>query len=215
MELQRVCNGGILLKLDGTSLLLDGLCSQVGPYMGTPELIYQSLLADPPEMLCFTHRHPDHFSEPLAADFQKKTLRPICGPERLPFAENFGAKKVGNVQITPIKSRHLGKTEPDLTHVSFVIEGSQCLWFMGDAAPAQWRNRTDLPRPHVIVAPFAYAATESAWKLTSSLTDRVVLVHMPSPQQDPHGLWPMVQSVIKQYEHPQVWIPEIGQKIVL
>jgi len=159
MEIQRTANAGVCLKMDGVTILLDGLCERVEGYLPTPGAIAEQLLVSPPDLLAFTHRHADHCSEALLLPYRKQNLRPILGPELL----HMGAVNVGNVTITPIASRHLGKVEPGLQHVSFIIEGSRCVWFMGDAAPIQWKNRTDLPWPDVLIAPYAYGNTKAAW----------------------------------------------------
>ena len=153
MEIQRTANAGVLLKMDGVSILLDGLCDGIDIYSPTPAAIADSLLNCPPDVLAFTHNHPDHYSEALLLPYRKRNLRPILGPEYLPME----GMRVGEVTIRPVPSRHIGKAEPGLAHHSFIIEGSQCVWFMGDAAPLQWKNRTDLPKPDVLIGPFAYA----------------------------------------------------------
>ena len=113
----------------------------------------------------------------------------------------------------PVESRHLGKVEPGLQHVSYIIEGSQCVWFVGDAAPIQWKNRNDLPHPDVLIAPYAYGNTKAAWELSCSLTDRMVLLHLPPRKADPYGLWNTVEQTVGNGKDSSVWIPEIGEKI--
>ena len=208
MEIQRTANAGVLLKLDGVSLLLDGLCDGVLEYLPTPYEIAEALLVDPPDALVFTHNHPDHCSHALLLPYRKQNLRPILGPEYLP-AEGL---RVGEVSITPISSRHLGKTEPGLDHHSYIIRGSKCVWFMGDAAPMQWKGRTDIPKPDVLIAPYAYANTKAAWELTCALADRVVLLHLPDRNNDPHCLWQCVEAVAA---HGKIkpWIPNIGETV--
>lgn len=117
--------------------------------------------------------------------------------------------RIGEVTITPVPSRHIGKTEQGLTHHSFVIQGSQCVWFMGDAAPLQWKDRSDLPKPDVLIGPFAYANTKTAWDLTCSLTDKVVLLHLPDKNNDPYGLWKAVESTANGATN--LYIPKIGE----
>ena len=205
MEIQRTANAGVLLKLDGVSILLDGLCDRVEGYLPTPPAIADRLLVNPPDLLAFTHCHADHCSEALLLPYRKQNLRPILGPEYLPIE----GMRVGEVTITPVASRHIGKTEPGLIHHSFVIQGSQCVWFMGDAAPLQWKNRTDLPKPDVLIAPYAYANTKSAWELTCSLAEKVVLLHLPERNNDPYGLWPAVESTT--VGATNLYIPKIGE----
>ena len=36
MEIRRTANAGVLLKLDGVSILMDGVCREVKPYPATP-----------------------------------------------------------------------------------------------------------------------------------------------------------------------------------
>lgn len=215
MEIQRTANAGVLLKMDGVSILLDGLCSRVEPYLATPNTIRDRLLENPPDILAFTHSHADHFDASLASIFHQKTLRPIVGPENLPSATVFGPISLGKVTLRPVSSRHLGKVEKDIQHVSYVIQGEKCVWFLGDASPLQWQGRGELPRPDVMIVPYAYALTKSAWKLTCSMTEHVILLHLPERENDPYGLWSMVENTTKDSCAVDLQIPALGQTILL
>ena len=213
MEIQRTANAGVLLKMDGVQVLLDGFCRSVGPYLATPDHIGKQLLADPPDLLAFTHAHEDHFDPALVSQYRKQTLRPVLGPENLPFGTTLRGVAVGGVSVQPVKSRHIGKEYFHIPHVSFVIQGSKTVWFLGDAVPSQWhaiRERAD-----VIVAPFAYGLSDSAWNMTCSLADSVVLVHMPMRENDPAGLWPQVESVTGGACPGKLYLPGIGQNILI
>ena len=207
MEIQRTANAGVLLKLDGVSILLDGLCDGIDIYLPTPPAIADSLLADLPDVLAFTHNHPDHYSEALLLPYRKQNLRPIYGAEYLPMEE----MRVGEVTIIPVPSRHIGKTEPGLAHHSLIVKGSKCVWFMGDAAPLQWKNRTDLPKPDVLIAPYAYANTRAAWELSNTLADKIVLLHLPERNNDPYGLWQAVESTTA--DATNLYIPKVGETV--
>ncbi len=207
MQIQRTANAGVLLSLDGIRILLDGLADPVEGYLPTPEALAKELLDDPPDILAFTHCHKDHCSEALLLPYRKQNLRPILGPK---FLLN-GPVQVEDVTITPIISRHLGRAEPGLEHVSYVIQGSRCVWFMGDAAPMQWKGRMDLPRPDLLIGPYAYANTKSAWELTRSLTDKVMLLHLPPRQKDPYSLWNAVEQTTADREDITLWLPKIGE----
>ena len=211
MEIQRTANAGVLLKLDGVSVLLDGLCDGVENYLSTPPAIARQMLENPPDILAFTHYHADHCSESLVLPYRKQNLRPILGPESL----HLGSVRIGEVSITGIESRHLGKVEPGLQHVSYVIEGRQCVWFLGDAAPVQWKNRTDLPRPDLLIVPYAYGNTKSAWELTCSLADKVVILHLPDRNADFYGLRHTVEQTTTNGGKATLWIPEMGEWICI
>ena len=210
MEIQRTANAGVCLKMDGVSILLDGLCDRIEGYLPTPPEIAQQLQENLPDLLAFTHYHKDHCSRALLQPYRKENLRPILGPECL----SQGAVRVGEVTVTPVESRHLGRIEPGLAHISFIIQGGQCVWFMGDAAPIQWKNRTDLPKPDVIIAPYAYGNTKSAWELTCSLTDKVVLLHLPEKGKDPYGLWDGAEITTRGTTQ-KLWIPQMGETVVI
>ena len=211
MRVSRVSNAGVLLELDGVKILLDGFCTDAGPYLATPDHLVDSLMADPADLLAFTHAHHDHFNAQLAEQYRKQTLRPVLGPENLPFGTTFKGVALGGVSILPVKSRHIGKEYFHVPHVSFDIEGSKSVWFLGDAVPSQWLNVTR--KADVIIAPFAYALSDSAWRMTCQLADTVVLVHMPLRENDPAQLWPQVEAVTGKNCPVQLYIPAIGETI--
>ena len=210
MELQRTANAGVRLTMDGVSILLDGLADRVEGYLPTPSAIADRLLTSPPDALVFTHYHKDHCSDALLLPYRKQNLRPIYGPESL----HLGGIRIGEVTITPVESRHLGKTEPGLIHTSYILQGSKCVWFMGDAAPFQWKNRSDLPKPDVLVAPYAYGNTKAVWDMTCSLTNNVVLLHLPEKEKDIYGLWESVETTTRGTS-VNLWIPQIGETILI
>lgn len=209
MEIQRTGNAGVLLSLDGASILLDGLCDRIEGYLPTPPAMATALLDNPPDLLAFTHYHKDHCSPALLSPYRNENLRPILGPESL----LEGSVQVGEVTVTPVASRHLGKIEPGMEHVSYIITGSHCVWFMGDAAPSQWKNRTDLPKADVLIAPYAYANTKATWELTQSLAEKVILLHLPERDKDPYQLWVGVETTIRNAAN--VWIPQLGETITI
>ena len=206
MEIQRICNAGILVKLDGVSILLDGLCEGLDGYLPTPPELRQAFLDNPPDLLAFTHNHPDHCSDALLLPYRNEKHRPIFGPVSFPVER----MRVGEVTVTAVETRHLGKTEPGLRHYSFVIEGSKCLWFMGDASPMHLKKMAAFPKPDVLVVPYAYANTPAAWELTQSVCPNVVvLLHLPEKSRDPYGLWQQVGETTA--DAVNLWIPEIRE----
>ena len=211
MRISRVSNAGVLLELDGVKILLDGFCTGHGPYLATPVPVRESLLADPPDMLAFTHDHPDHFDGETVEQYRKQTLRPVLGPENLPYRTSSKGLAVGGVSVLPVKSRHIGKEYFHVPHTSFAVTGSKSVWFLGDAVPSQWHAVKETC--DVIIAPFAYALSDAAWRMTCQLARHVVLVHMPLKENDPDRLWPQVEAVTGAYAGVQLHIPAIGETI--
>ncbi len=211
MKLRRTACAGVLLELDGKRFLLDGVGQALAPYQATPMDIRQQLMENPPDAVLLTHKHPDHYDGSFLSWFRENASGPILGPGDIPLAKQ-GAERVGPVEITPVASRHIGRSDGS-AHRSFLLQGSQCLWFLGDSSPQQWRSRLALPRPDVLIAPYAYAIG-SSWKLTKSLGARaIVLLHLPEREKDSCGLWEAVEATTQ--GDPTLYIPALGQEINL
>jgi L-ascorbate metabolism protein UlaG (beta-lactamase superfamily) len=119
--------------------------------------------------------------------------------------------QVGAVRITPVHSRHIGVAGKDTQHASFIIEGSACIWFTGDASPSQW-GRLSLPKPDVLIVPYAYCNTPAAWAATKALGAKIiVLLHMPARSDDSIGLWPAVENTVG--ENRNLFIPAMNETV--
>ena len=215
MEIRRTANAGVLLKLDGVTILLDGVCREVKPYPATPPEERELLSRCYPDVVAFTHSHKDHYDPAFAAEYIRQTGGVILGPEDLPgIRASMSPVSTNGVTVTPIPSRHIGAAGKTTPHVSFIIQGTKCVWFLGDAAPSQWRTRQDLPKPDVLIVPYAYANTPAGWSAARNLGAKAyVLVHMPEREQDTIGLWNAVETVAAQAEN--LIVPQMGQTLML
>lgn len=205
LTLTRTANAGVLLCMDGKKILLDGVCGHVAPYKATPDAVKTALSKAYPDLVAVTHRHEDHCDPLFEEGYRKATARSVIDP-------SFTGQKIqeGTITLHVIPSRHIGKADCD--HVSFVLEGSQCVWFMGDASPNQWKNRTELPRPDLLICPYAYASTEASWRMTQSLgAKKTVLLHLPDRGEDPFGLWDAVEQTAG--GNSAVFIPKMEEFI--
>ena len=211
MDCRRTANAGVLITLDGTTILLDGVNRPTAYYESTPDAEKENLYTCSPDIIAFTHGHIDHFDRNFAQTLYHKTLRSILGPEGL-LKEGGICQPVqaGSVTVTPIPSRHIGKAGQGVAHVSYLIEGSQTILFTGDAAPQQFRDL----QVDVLIAPYAYATTPSSWKLSAGIAKTMILLHLPPRDTDPAGLWDAVTQTT-QAPGPKLSIPKIGEHIVL
>lgn len=204
MKILRTCNAGILLELDGVSILLDGVCEELAPYLPVPEELRRQLTERFPDALAFTHRHKDHYHEAYAKAYQNATLRLVFKPES-PLSG-----QIGGVKLRGVSTRHIGRV--DIPHAGYIIEGSKTVWFTGDASPMSWKRLEGLPRPDVAVITYAYALTEAAWRQVKSWgAAHIVLLHLPDRRNDSHGLWSAVEEVTS--GDPALHIPEIGEEL--
>ena len=204
MEIKRTANAGVLLKMDGKSVLIDGVCGSFPPYLETPQSIKEELCKNPPDALLITHTHPDHFDLPFFESY-KKTFRTYLGAEGQAFYENDG------IRITAVKTRHIGKNDGE--HYSFVIEGSKIVWFMGDASPNELVKLKSFTSPDVLIIPYAYVITPSALKMTEDIGAKLnIILHLPNREEDSFGLW---QEIEKANLNSRFIIPEICDNLVI
>ena len=204
MIIKRTANAGVLLGIDNVSVLLDGVCRELPPYLGTPDLLREELENNFPDVVAFTHRHKDHFDESYAKNYETLALRSVIGPEFSILRE------VNDLKIHSVPTRHIGKV--DIQHTSFVIEGSECVWFMGDASPLELKKFSEFRKPDVIIVPYAYAISASAWRSTKNTGAKtIVLLHLPLREDDPYGLWQAVEEVTQNDECLKIL--QIGQEI--
>ncbi len=205
MRFVRTANAGGILSLDGKEILLDGVCDPSGPYLGTPKPMDWQLSKLPISCIAWTHFHPDHCRK---AFYGEMAFTP--GVTQL-SPENPGLWQAENVTVTPLPSRHLGKSL--CPHQSYLITGSQRILFTGDAAPTQWQQLQDVD---VLIAPYAYANSPAAWKRVRAMgVKKAVIIHLPPKEKDSFGLWEGVSAVTADEQEIAVYFPEIGEKITL
>lgn len=208
MDLRRTANAGVLLELDGVTILLDGVCREVKPYPATPPWIKAELTENIPDIVAFTHNHKDHYDPDFAAKaLQKNGV--ILGPADC--RGTMSPLTVSGVRITPIPSRHIGAAGREVKHASFLIEGSKRVLFTGDATPTQWKA---LPKVDVLIAPYAYCNTPSAWAAAQKLGYKLVLLHMPKREDDTIGLWSAVRTTVGENTQ-NLSIPQINETITI
>lgn len=209
MKIRRTANAGVLLELDGVSILLDGVCREVKPYPATPPEERQRLLTEFPDAVAFTHSHKDHYDPAYAAEYMRQTGRAVFAPEGI-RGGTMENGKIGTVTILPVPCRHIGAAGKDTPHAGFVITGSKCIWFTGDSSPTTWKGREDLPKPGVVIVPYAYCNTPTSWAFTKSLGAKVILLHIPKREEDTIGLWSAVETTLG---NDLIYIPEISETI--
>ena len=205
----------MLLKLDGISILMDGVCREIKPYPATPPEERAAICASYPDMVCYTHSHKDHYDPTFAAEYQKQTGGVILGPADLPgCTSSMDCLTVETVTVTAVQSRHIGGAGKTVSHASFIVKGSSCIWFLGDSSPLLWKDRGDLPKPDVLMVPYAYTTTSTGWNITRSLgAKKVILLHMPKRDEDSIGLWAATEATTGL--PGDLLIPEMGQTMML
>lgn len=215
MEIRRTANAGVLLKLDGVSILMDGVCREIKPYPATPPEERAAICLSYPDVVCYTHAHKDHYDPTFAAEYQKQTGGVILGPADLPGCNSaMDSITFGGVTVRTLQSRHIGAAGKSVTHASFIVSGSQCIWFLGDSSPLLWKDRPDLPKPDALLVPYAYTTTPTGWAIAQSLgAKKIILLHMPKRENDSIGLWAATEATTGLPDH--LLTPQMGETIIL
>ncbi len=202
-----------MLELDGKRILLDGVCEGFEAYLPTPEQLRKALQQQPPDALAYTHRHPDHYDGLFVSDYLQNTAGPVLGPADIPCAVTE-PMQLDSVLITPVASRHIGRTDGCL-HRSYVLQGSRCVWFMGDASPLHWQKNAIAPKPDVIIAPYGFLLSKGWEYCKNTGAKAVIVVHMPLRENDPYNLWGALEQTLVDRSGPAVYIPAMGENVVV
>ena len=190
MKITRTSNAGVLVELDGMSILLDGVCEGLYPYLPTPDSLKTMLVEHLPDVVAFTHTHKDHYDDNYVKFYKNEKLRSFFGPE-LSLIESVS----NEITLQVIPTRHIGKF--NIQHASFVIRGSKTILFTGDASPLVWKNIELENSPDILIVPYAYALSAPAFRITKSFeAKKIILVHMPDKNDDPQKLWPTVSEMV-------------------
>ncbi len=202
MTITRTANAGVLLEMDDVSVLLDGICGEVPPYPATPQAIRERLYDTLPQAVAFTHTHIDHYDQHFAQHFMNTTGKEIVSPA------GCREMQVENVRIQSLDTRHMGRN--DVEHISLVLTGSKCVWFMGDASPTAFKQMETFPKPDVLMVPFAYLNSKSSVETTKRMGAKwIVALHMPDVSNDVYQIRETVQNCIA--NEPHIRILEIGE----
>ena len=170
------------------------------------------LISCPPDMVLFTHNHADHFDP----DYCREIESPIYATEQV--ADELSGRMqtektagTGKVRVHPVLTRHMGHYGKTTQHQSYVVEGSQTVWFLGDASPMELRKFTSFSKPDVLLIPYPYISTPTALSIVEAyLPCKIVLLHMPLPENDPESIWQIVDPGLE-YLKAYLYVPKMGE----
>lgn len=215
-------NAGAVLYLGGLCIWADVL-NEENPdgYEVLSEAHFQRLLQDPafrPDLLLFTHRHPDHFSEKRLT----KTLEVF--PDVLVFIGG-DTKNVpssfddGPVRISVIPLPHDGKAYSDVENDAFLLESYEgAVLIAGDCPVAcpellraiqKWSSRgaeTSVRKLDLALLNFPWLSLGKGRKALFSMDPgRVLFYHLPAPENDVFGYRLQAERMLSMYRKGREW----------
>lgn len=180
-------NAGIALEMGDLVFWIDALHERkVSGFSTLDEALRKRIFSGEfpkPDLLLYTHLHPDHYSESLTRQARKMypDLRVILPGD----GECFNC---GDVRVSYLKTAHEGAQFADVSHHSILLECSgKRVFISGDCALAE---------PALKGADYDLAVLDFPWLtlrkgrdfLTqNSVAKRVVLYHLPFAEDDVNG----------------------------
>lgn len=209
IEVVYTANAGLMLSVNNTHLLIDGLCKEERLiYTDTPEELADKIITGTAPFenihaLIYTHAHPDHFSASMTDALLKnhRETRLIAGTEVLkqltalsqdaaiPLAHSK-ALEFGALSIQPIKTKHINREKDEVEHYTYLIEISGVtICVLGDAEPETDNFSAIDFSAHSVdlaIAPFPYLSTFRGQRIIRDLIKpkKMIAVHFPSKEKD-------------------------------
>ena len=206
LRITKTCNAGVLIEYGSARALFDGVCGEVPPYAGTPAHIRRELSEDIPDIVAFTHTHPDHWD----GSFARAAF--IGGRCAVLMPGGQSTASCGDLmKVSAVRTRHLGK--PDFPHVSYLLSiQDRTVWIAGDASPDSLVSSMGPVRPDIAVVPYSYLLTVSAAeKISAAGAKTVIVVHMPAEGPETAELTDSVRA--NAHLVPGTVFPETGETL--
>ena len=71
-------------------------------------------------------------------------------------------------------------------------------------------------RPDVLIVPYPYVTTRMGLQVVRNFAPKaLVVVHMPAVDNDPDGIWSMVQRGMAAHRDIPMYVPDLGEKVFL
>jgi len=175
----------------------------------------------PPDLVLFTHTHPDHYCSKRAQELRQALPEvpivlpgnyPEDGPSFLPsdpvLVNGREARfSSGPLSVCLIATQHSGKEYAATRHYSILLtyEG-KTIFVSGDA---DWHSDSlsqlfDRLHPDLAVLTFPWASTQSGRELVQCLMkpEHVLLYHVPNPEEDRDSFRSMALNAAGQLKVP-------------
>lgn len=211
-------NAGVILELNGHSIWVDALHTEpVAGFSSVSPALWRQIQEQvpPPDLLCFTHCHPDHYSHALVSEALR--LWPSAGlalprrdfPGQLLISGQEARLSAGDKTLRFLRLPHEGTDDRSAPHYGLLISsGGFRVLIAGDCQPA-----SPTLTQHLNGVPLDLAILNFPWLtlhrgrrcLEEVLRPRCLLLcHLPFPEDDVNGWLNAARSAAQAANLPDV-----------
>lgn len=221
MRITSGVNAGLFIETRDTSVWLDALHNEkIAGFSSVTHERYRRIMNNPdisnPDILLYTHVHPDHCSPDLNGDVMSRwdgVL--IAAPERIVWEQIILCKPKQSIVIkgTKIISFPLPHAKPSkpCVHYGFWIgDGEQSILLLGDceiSAPELEGMVENMPCPDCVVVPFLWITSVRGQTFLKKYFPEAKLIinHLPFPEDDQYHYRNALNKALVKISNPY-WI---------
>lgn len=230
MFIYHISNCGLLIKLAGKNILIDGIFCDENPFNPMRADIEKDIfegneLFKNLDCILFTHCHKDHFDINKVLEFQRQHPKinivvpkdSAMNREAFMMVAKKGCFTIGDMKVTYYKTPHMhtGKND-NVDHASFIFEGDgKRIFVSGDMELTE--GMTEILREYGrydvgVLNPIIIANKKWRERLLRIDMDKKYIYHIPLEENDTYAYRTVaLNAVKKQGEHLGYCVPLLGE----
>ena len=219
MKLTLSANAGLAIEIGGRRIWVDALHTRKQPgFSCVDEALQRKMLAHPafqrPDVICYTHCHPDHFSrEQTQLALEKWPAAKVFLPQQQFDRQELVAGEnpefvLGDVKLRFLRLPHEGAQYANVIHYGLLILSSQGnVLVTGDSAVAapELLQAVSGVELDVAILDFPWLTLNKGRTALESLNAKnILLYHLPFPEDDGNEFLLSAEKAVSRWEKGNV-----------
>lgn len=213
-----ISNAGVVLELNGHTVWIDALHIDRTPGFSSvsPALWDRMRISLPtPDLLFFTHCHPDHYSRRLVREARALWPKVLLALPQREFEDQLllSGRETrfsdGGFTFQFLRLPHEGPKELDVPHYGLILsDGSFCVLITGDCAPAcpvltEFLNGLSID---LAILNFPWLTLRKGRQFLEEVLrpQHLLLCHLPFPEDDDNGYLDAARRAAGEMKLPDV-----------
>ena len=213
MELRHIANAGFCLSFGKTNLLVDALHrGNIDGYQQVDEELWERMKSElpEPEMLLFSHCHPDHFSRELLEDARSTWKNSFVAlPEKFGYEQFVLDGERGRIGLESgsleyFRLPHEGEEYKGVSHYGFLVRGDGLRVFAaGDCAinAEELWHISELRNVDVAVLNFPWVSLQAGRQFIDEVLrpKKLLINHLPVKEADKFAYRDAAKKALRKY----------------